>query len=259
MNSFRQFTDSHMTFPDHFSTVATQYAASRPHYPDELFAWLATQAPARDLVWDAGCGSGQASVALAAHFARVIATDASAKQLESAEQRANITFHVAAEVNPSLADHSVDVVTVAQALHWFNREAFYREVERVLKPGGLLAVWTYDLLSVSPAIDAVVLPLYGDTLGACWPPERHHVETQYREIGFPYALIEAPPFAMRASWTRERFVGYLETWSAVKEYRRLKAADPIALVRPALDSAWPDAGEREVRWPLTVLAGRPQR
>ena len=248
-----------MTFPDHFSCVAAQYAASRPRYPDELFAWLATQVPSRDLAWDAGCGSGQASVALAARFARVVATDASAQQVASAEACRNVTYDVAAEVNPAIADQSVDLVTVAQALHWFNRDAFYREVARVLKPDGMLAVWTYDLLTISPAVDDVIMPWYQDTLGAYWPPERHHVETQYREIGFPYALIEAPPLAMRASWTRERFVGYLETWSAVKEYRRLKAADPIALVRPALDSAWPDAGEREVRWPLTVLAGRPQR
>ena len=248
-----------MTFPDHFSTVAAQYAASRPKYPAELFAWLASIAPAHDLAWDAGCGSGQASVALAPLFSRVIASDASAQQIANAEPRANVTYMVAGEVNTALADRSVDCVTVAQAVHWFNRDVFFREVERVLVPGGLFAVWGYALANITPQIDDIVLPWYRGTLGPYWPPERAHVETHYRDIGFPYTPIEMPSLVMKSSWTREQFVGYLATWSAVKEYRLQTGLDPIVMMRDALGRVWADDTAHDIRWPLTMLAGHRQR
>lgn len=248
-----------MTFPDHFSSVAAQYAASRPRYPAELFTWLASIAPSHSLAWDAGCGSGQASVALAPHFARVIASDASPQQIANAEPRANVTYMVAGEVNAGLPDRSVDCVTVAQAVHWFEREAFYAEVDRVLVPGGLFAVWGYALATITPQIDALVLPWYLDTLGAWWPPERGHVESAYRDIGFPYAPIEVPPFVMKVSWTRQQFADYLATWSAVKECRVQTGSDPLVPMRDALARVWADDTVHDVRWPLTLLAGFRQR
>ena len=248
-----------MTFPDHFSTIAAQYAASRPRYPAELFTWLASIAPAHDLAWDVGCGSGQASAALASHFTRVIASDASAQQIANAEPCANITYMVAGEVNAALADHSVDCVTVAQAVHWFDRDVFFREVDRVLVPGGLFAVWGYALANITPQIDDIVLPWYLETLGPYWPPERAHVESQYRDIGFPYSPIAVPSFVMKISWTRDQFVDYLATWSAVKEYRLQTGRDPLVMMRDALASVWADNTERDICWPLTMLAGFRQR
>ena len=81
-------------FPDHFSAVAADYAGARPEYPDALFAWIASAAPARTQAWEAGCGSGQATRGLAAHFARVHATDPSAAQVAHARGPANVAFVV---------------------------------------------------------------------------------------------------------------------------------------------------------------------
>lgn len=248
-----------MTFPDHFSPVAAQYAASRPGYPDALFALLARLAPARRLAWDAGCGSGQASVGLAAHFDRVIATDASAAQVANAEVRDNITYAVSAERNAALGNDSVDLITVAQALHWFDRDTFYAEADRVLVPGGVLAVWTYGHASITPDVDLIVRGWYDDVIGPYWPPERAHTETAYRNIGYPYPVIDLPPIDMQVQWTRDQFAAYLATWSAVKEYRLQRGADPLAEILPALQAAWPGDAPRQIRWPLTLLAGKRQR
>jgi SAM-dependent methyltransferase len=246
-------------FSDHFSSVAAQYAASRPRYPDRLFALLADRAPSRGLVWDAGCGSGQAAVGLSEYFDQVIATDASAEQIAHADARPNITYSVAGETNPAIADASVDLVTVAQAVHWFDRPAFFREVARVLVPGGLLAVWAYELAEIDPAVDAVVLPWYRDTLGADWPAERQLIENGYRTIGFPYETQPLPVLSMRAAWSRDQLLAFFGTWSAVKRYRQRVGRDPLDLVLPGLVSAWPHNETREVNWPLTLLIGGPIR
>jgi ubiquinone/menaquinone biosynthesis C-methylase UbiE len=248
-----------MTFPDHFSPVSAQYAASRPRYPDALFAFLAQASASRRCVWDAGCGSGQASVGLAAHFERVIATDASASQIANAEPHPRIEYSVAAGTNPGLSDHSIDLVTVAQALHWFDRPAFYADVARVLKPDGLLAAWTYGLTTIAPETDHAVVTWYRDALGPYWPPERQLVEDRYRDIDFPYAQLPVPALTMTAHWTRDQFVAYLGTWSAVKEFSVRHGGDALSLVVPELVRSWPHNEAREVSWPLTLLVGGPSR
>jgi SAM-dependent methyltransferase len=228
-----------MTFADHFSAVAAQYANSRPRYPERLFSLLASRASRHQLAWDAGCGSGQASVGLASYFDQVIATDPSAEQIAHADVRPNVTYAVAGETNPALTDESVDLVTVAQALHWFNRQAFYAEVRRVLRPDGLLAVWTYEQAIIDPAVDAVVAPWYRETLGPFWPAERALVEARYETIGFPYPVERVLDLEMRLSWSRDQLVAYLATWSAVKRYREQVGRDPLDLVLPGLVNAWP--------------------
>jgi SAM-dependent methyltransferase len=248
-----------MTFPDHFSRVAGQYASNRPRYPDALFTWLASVVPSHGLAWDAGCGSGQASTALAAHFERVVATDASGEQLAAAERHVRVRYAEARELNPELANGSVDLVTVAQAVHWFDRPLFWAEAQRVLAPDGVLAVWTYGVAEITPDVDAVIAPFYGDLLGLYWPPERSHCDTHYRDIGFPYPTLPGPAFEMTVTWSRAQLLGYLRTWSAVGQYLRREGVDPVLELEPALEAVWPDQVERTVRWPLTVLAGRPQR
>ncbi len=250
---------SAMTFADHFSTVAAQYANSRPRYPERLFSVLAARASRHQLVWDAGCGSGQASVGLAEYFTQVVATDPSAEQIAHADQRTNITYEVGGETNPSLADASVDLVTAAQAVHWFDRPAFYREVQRVLRPDGLLSVWSYEQTTIDPAVDAVVAPWYADTLGPYWPSERQLVEERYRGIGFPFPLQDVPALEMRLAWSRDQLLAYFATWSAVKRYREQAGRDPLDLILPKLVGVWPHNEPREVRWPLTLLLGGPAR
>lgn len=241
---------------DHFSSQADAYARYRPTYPPELFAWLAARAPERLLAWDAGCGSGQAATALAAHFARVVATDPSGRQLERARPHPRVAYRRCAERVPEMADSSTDLVTVAQALHWFDRAAFFAECGRVLKTGGMLAVWTYDLLRISPAVDAVVGGFYGG-LESWWPPQRRLVENGYAGIALPGESIASPAFAMTASWTLEQVLGYLESWSAVAACRQGTGADPVAEIAPSLAVSWGDPGRRRhVTWPLTLLAAR---
>ena len=258
-----------MAFHDHFSGHATTYREARPHYPDALFDWLAREAPARDLVWDTGCGNGQASVALAARFARVFATDPSANQVANAEQRPNIEYRVEPGEQCSLPDASAHLVTVAQALHWFDFPRFFAEAARVLRPGGVLAAWAYADCRVTPAVDALKNRVYFDLTGPYWPPERDYVDAGYRTIPFPFEgdpasrtpalfeAIEAPPFVMSAEWDAAQFLAYLRSWSATQRYMKANGSDPVATIERELVAAWGDpAAPREVRWDFHVRCGR---
>lgn len=247
------------SFSDHFSTVAAGYAASRPRYPEALFAWLASLAPARGLAWDAGTGSGQAAIGLAGHFDRVIATDASAEQIAAAIAHQRVEYRVAPAERSGLAAGSADLATAAQALHWFDIPAFNAEAARALRPDGILAVWTYALPVLGDsALDAELTRLHAQ-VRAWWPPERRLVETAYRTVPFPFPEISAPAFDMTAEWDLERFLAYLRTWSAITRCREATGADPVAGAS-ALATAWGRPDEvRSVRWPLSVRAGRLQR
>ena len=247
-----------MTFKDHFSAHAALYRDARPHYPDTLFDWIAAQAPARALCWDAGCGNGQASVALAARFARVIATDPSAAQIGSVEARPNIEYRVESAERTSLAEHSVDAITVAQALHWFDLSAFVTEVRRVAKPGALLAAWCYANCSVIPAVDEIVARLYDVTLGTTyWPPERRLVDEGYASLDLPFAPGEVPAFEMHVDWNATQFLAYLSSWSAAQRYRKATGDDAIAAIADDLRAAWGDPTQtRAVHWRLALRAGR---
>lgn len=245
-------------FSDHFGKVAGQYADFRPRYPDELYAWLARQCGSHALAWDCGCGSGQASVALAAHFDRVHATDASADQIAHAEAHPKVNYSAAPAERSGLPDHCADLVTVAQALHWFDLRAFYAEARRVLKPGGVLAAWTYGIHHIDDsAVNAAVRHFYHKVVGPFWPPERHHVETGYRELDFPFERIDAPAFTMTVQWPLAQLLGYLRSWSATARYVAANGKDPVEALEQQLLPLWGDPAQaREVGWPLGVLAGR---
>jgi len=242
-------------FKDHFSDRPGEYAEARPTYPAPLFDWLATLAPADGMVWDCASGSGQAAVELAARFARVIATDASAGQIAQGAKRANIEYRVAPAEDSGLPDASVDLVTVAQALHWFDFDRFYAEVRRVLKPGGVVCAWCYGLQRVEPRIDEIIGRFYEGVVGPHWPPERRHIDSMYATVPFPFARIEAPGFEMLHEWTRERFLAYVRTWSAVKRFVAAEGRDPVDLLEGELDGVWDAGATKMVRWPLGVMAG----
>ena len=244
-------------FKDHFSEHAGDYARYRPDYPDALFGYLAGAAPGRRLAWDCATGSGQAAARLAAHFPVVIATDAAFAQVANAEMHPRVAYAVAYAEAAPLEPGSVDLVTVAQALHWFDTPAFYAEVRRVTKPGGACAAWGYGLMRIDPAIDAIVDHLYAEILGPYWPPERAHLDAGYRTLGFPFPELPVPPFSMEANWPLVRLLGYLVTWSAVKRYAEARGSDPLAPITNELARAWGSADTpRRIRWPLYLRLGR---
>lgn len=244
-----------MSFKDHFSAHAASYAKARPTYPPALFAELARLAPGRSLAWDAGTGNGQAAVALAAQFERVVATEPSAAQLAQAAHHPRVAYHQCAETASMLSDASVDLVAVAQAVHWFDRPKFYTEVKRVLRPHGLLAIWTYALCEVTPEIDDAVLRFYRGPIGSYWPPERHHPETGYRELDFAFTEQPFPAAAMELEWTLGDFTSYLRTWSAVARFIADKGFDPVATLEVELAPLWGEVA-RKVFWPLHGRLGR---
>ena len=217
-------------FKDHFSTQAAIYTQFRPHYPREIFAWLASQVSSHYTAWDCATGNGQAAAGLADYFSRVIATDASASQIDKAPQFSTIEFRVASAEKSGLANASVDLVTVAQAAHWFDHEAFAAEVQRVLRPEGVIALWCYELQSVTPEIDAVIHKLYDDILDGYWPPERRHIETGYREIPFPFEEITPPAFILNTQWRVEQELGYMRSWSSAAHYLNKHHSDPVSLI-----------------------------
>ena len=251
-------TTANKPFNDHFAPVAGAYADFRPTYPPALFDWLAGIAPARGLAWDCACGSGQASVDLAERFGQVVATDASADQLAEAMAHPGVDYRQAAAESSGLADGSVDLITVAQALHWFDLPRFYAEARRVLKPGGVLAVWSYGVQTLDDAqVNAEVQHFYRDIVGPYWPAERVQVEQGYRSLDFPFAEFAAPALAMTTAWTLPRLLGYFRSWSATGRYIKARSEDPVAALAERLAPLWGDpATARAVTWPLAVRAGR---
>ncbi len=248
-----------MVFKDRFGGHSRDYARFRPTYPQPLYRYLAELVPVRRRAWDCATGNGQAAVGLAAHFERVIATDASAGQLAAAAAHPNVEYRTAPAEASGLEPASVDLVTVAQALHWFDLDSFYAEVGRVLKPDGAIAAWCYALVRVAPKVDAVIERYYRDIVGPYWPPERAHVDAHYQTLAFPFSEIQAPPFRMETRWTLDEFAGYLDTWSAAEEYRRAHRANPLDQIRDALAWAWgADHPTRTVVWPLYLRVGKPR-
>lgn len=248
---------SHMSFKDHFSGHAETYGAFRPSYPDALFAHLASLCAGHTLAWDCATGNGQAAAGVAAHFHTLIATDASRRQLEEAREVANVHYVVAAAERAPLTEHSVDLVTVAQAVHWFALGRFYAEVKRVLRPSGIIACWCYPLHEVTPQVDKVIHRLYEDIVGEYWPPERAIVEDEYRALPFPFDEVKMPSFAMSVRWDLARMLGYLGTWSSVQRYRKARGSDPLDFVRDDLAAAWGKPNhEHMIRWPLHLRVGR---
>jgi SAM-dependent methyltransferase len=244
-----------MTPRDHFSSVAPRYAKCRPSYPAGLVAYLAGLAPARTLAWDCGTGSGQAAVLLAEHFSRVLATDPSDQQLRHAAAHPHVEYCLGTERDSHLATRSCDLVTAAQAAHWFDLPSFYGEVRRVLKVRGILALWGYARVHVTPEIDPVIDWFEHERVGKYWPQGRELATGEYTDLPFVFPRLSTPAFMMEHLWTCEQFLGYLDTWSAVDRCRREEPRDPVSDAASALMPLW-GPGPRAVRWPIHLVAGR---
>jgi SAM-dependent methyltransferase len=245
-----------MTFKDHFSRQAADYAKFRPRYPQELFDYLGRIAPSRELAWDCGTGNGQAAVGLALVFDRVVAIDASENQIAKAQPHERVDYRVAPAENSGIGSETVDLIMVAQALHWFDLQRFYKEVRRVLKNNGVLVASAYKFFHVTAKIDELVNDRYYDkVVGPFWPPERALVE-KFEELPFPFSEIQTPSFEMIAQWNLEHLVGYLRSWSATQRFIAAKGADPLEQITDELRGAWGNPQQaRSVIWPLTLRVG----
>jgi SAM-dependent methyltransferase len=222
-----------------------------------MFAYLASVAPGRDLAWDCGTGNGQAALGLTPYFERVIATDPSEEQLRNAFGHEKITYRLAPAEDPGIEAGALDLVTVAQALHWFDIDRFYEAAKRALKPGGVLAVWCYTLCRTSPGVDSIIDHFYHNTVGPYWPRERTIVDDAYRSISFPFDEWQAPDFSISLRWTLDDMLGYLRTWSPTRRYIEQHGLDPVDLISEELAAAWGNAAEEKpVLWPLHMRIGR---
>ena len=247
-----------MSFKDHFSGHAALYARYRPDYPPELYAYLASLTPRHDYALDCATGSGQAAVGLANHYECVIGSDGSVEQLRNAQTHPRVRYVANVAEQPAFGDRTLDLVTAAQAAHWFDHERFYAGVRRVLRPDGVLAIWTYGLAQIDATIDATIRDFYSGEVGEYWPPERRFVESAYRTLPFPLEEVATPAFELRLQWDLDALMGYLSTWSAVQRYIKARGSDPLPGLRRKLQDQWgPASDPRRVVWPLHLRVGRP--
>ncbi|MDZ7804781.1 class I SAM-dependent methyltransferase [Thiohalophilus sp.] len=248
-----------MAFADHFSKQATDYTRYRPHYPPELFDYLVSLCPQYERALDVATGNGQAAVALGEHFAKVIGCEPSLAQLRNAQKQHTLEYLCSTAEQLPFPDETFDLISVAQAVHWFDHARFNAEAVRLLKPGGVLAIWGYGLFSIAPAIDALINDYYAHTLKGYWPEERHWIERSYADLPFPFAQLDTPAFHIQAQWTLPEVIGYLATWSATQRYLADYNHNPLPALEQRLAEHWPDPSQpKPIQWPIHLLAGRKQ-
>lgn len=238
---------------DNFSKDSKNYSLYRPEYPEELVQYLVKLVKNRENLWDCGTGNGQLAAALAPYFKRVEATDISKEQMAEAKKAPNIFYTCAPAEKADFPAAFFDLVTVAQAVHWFNFEDFYREVRRVLKPGGTVCITGYGLLRANTQTNGIIDHFYNEIIGPYWDPERKYLERKYRTIPFPFEEIKAPQFLIKYSWTLEQLLGYLRTWSAVAHFHKDKHYDPVEKIAPSLLESFGHQGE--VTFPVLLRIG----
>ena len=246
---------------DYFSTQSGSYKLYRPEYPDRLFTFLTENPPSNPLIWDCATGNGQAAVAFGRYPGAIVASDQSSAQLRNAPREKSVHYVQALAEAMPLADNTVDLVTVAQALHWFEFDRFFAEVKRVLKPGGRIAAWMYRFLTVSPQLgdelDAIVSWFYQDVVGQYWPSERRWVDDQYRSVPFPFAELDTPSFAIEVDWNLGELLGYIGSWFAVQRYKDAHSIDPVASLAAGMLPLWgEETCARPLSWDLALRLGR---
>ena len=242
--------------PD-FSPLAARYARARPAYPPELYAYLVGLLDRRELAWDAATGNGQAARGLAEHFPRVIATDISAEQIRHAAPHPSIEYRIAAAEGSGLETGSVDLVTVAAAAHWFDLATFGAEVQRVTRPGGVLAVWTYHVGIMRPPFDELFYRFYFDLVGPYFAPGARLVDDLYASLALPGRPLAAPALEVRASWKLEQLIDFIHSWSGAVAYREATGHDPVETIREELGTLWGSCDAvHELVWPLHIRITR---
>ena len=240
---------------DNFSTASAEYAQFRPDYPSELYEYLYSRVKNFEEAWDCGTGNGQVAIALAERFASVQASDLSANQIANATFHPKVHYSVCRAESTHFADQKFDLITVAQALHWFDFTAFNQEVRRVAKPGAIIAAWGYGLLSINTELDSEIHHFYTQTIDAYWDAERHHIDEAYAQIPFPFGALEKKNFYIEKQWNLAQVCGYLRTWSSVKKYIQQHGIDPVEAFQPQLQKHWPENAVLSVRFPIFLQTG----
>ncbi len=243
-----------MSKKDYFSGHSKLYATFRPTYPDALYQFIFNHLQSRARAWDCATGNGQVAQYLSPHFDHVFATDISQQQLDNAFQAENILYSIQPAEKTNFPDQTFDLITVGQALHWFDLPQFYTEVRRLAKPNGLLAVWGYSVCSVNPAIDEIFLDFYNNIVGPYWDSARKMVEEEYKSVAFPFDQIETPKFSLEVEWTLEQFGGYLSTWSATQKYIKANNHDPVPEIVSQMAAEW--NGKKIVSFPVFLKLGK---
>ncbi len=226
---------------DYFSGHSKLYATFRPTYPDVLYEFIFKHVKQFDTAWDCATGNGQVAKVLANSFKTVYATDISREQIQHAHQKKNIVYNIEQAEQTSFADNQFDLITVAQAIHWFDTETFFQEVARVARPGGILAVWGYANCFVNSEIDKHFVHFYQNIVGPYWDKARVLIEQHYQPISFPFEEIPSPPFQIQVNWNLEQFAGYLTTWSATQKYIHTTGIDPVPEFIKQIKPRWKDA------------------
>lgn len=241
---------------DNFSTQSADYAKFRPVYPQELIDYLLSLTEVHNACWDCGTGNGQLAVELAKTFQKVHATDISEKQLSNATQKSNIKYSKQSAEQTNFPDKHFDLITVAQAAHWFDHARFNQEVKRTLKPGGVIALIGYGLVQVDGKVGEIIKDFYWNVTKPYWDPERNHIEMAYQTIPFPFdELKNVPDFKMRKDLSLDELAGYISTWSAVQHYIKKNGHSPIDALYEDLAKEW-KSGARQVSFPMFMRMGR---
>ncbi|WP_207510250.1 class I SAM-dependent methyltransferase [Longitalea luteola] len=242
---------------DLFSNQASLYAQYRPGYPPELYEYIVQHVDEKHLAWDCATGNGQAAVELARYFEQVMATDISEKQIQQAQQNEKIIYSLSSAERTPFADNSFDCITVAQAYHWFNFEAFEKEVKRVAKPGAVIAVWGYSLLmSADEKLNSLIKTFYREKVGAYWDKERSYIDDHYTTVPFPYEPLPSTTFNIQVQWTRQQLIGYFNTWSSVQHFIKANQYNPVTELASMIEELWPGQEPGYFYFPLFLKLGR---
>jgi len=244
---------------DNFSSVADLYAQYRPSYPQKLFDFLYSIVRCHNNAWDVGTGNGQVAFELSKSFHQVMATDISQAQIDKALKVPNILYSIQPAEETNFPDDIFNLITVAQAIHWFDFERFYKEVVRVSKPDAVLCAIGYGVLRFHYPIDEVIQVFYKEIVGPYWDSERKYIDEAYKTIPFPFEEISSPELTISYNWTFAQLIGYFNTWSAVKHYMHDKQENPVDIIKPELHRYWGDAPALTVHFPVFMRTGVVQK
>jgi hypothetical protein len=243
---------------DLFSKQAVDYARYRPTYPAALINYIVSFVHEKNIAWDCATGNGQAAVLLANHFKQVVATDTSEKQIGLAIPKDNIIYSVGKAEQTSFADNTFDLITIAQAYHWFQFDLFEKEARRIAKPGAVVAAWGYNIPQCNnKRISQLIQHFYTAVVGSYWDAERKYVDDAYTTVPFPFEPLPAVPFSIQVNWNKEDLPGYLNSWSSVQHFIKANQYNPVDDFVEQLQQLWPPGvPELPFAFPVFMRLGR---